>query len=143
MDTDSWSGCSLLDSVDLVSEQSLEGLLRDPPEEYPVAFQIESLSKFIDGSLSDDEVVLVDLNAFSGASDLRESEFLTNPTSTIALVVPGELENVRILLDRGVRIFLRRPIGSPELIHALKALRKDRRYLDPSLSDSLVEYFIE
>ncbi|MFB6345874.1 MAG: hypothetical protein ABEK50_08905 [bacterium] len=97
-----------------------------------------------DAQLSSYKILLLDT---SSTRDLEKLvTILRTRTAEIpifAVLHPGSLDGMPLLKKLDVKFFLQCPVKIPTLQEALEAKRNDRNYVDPALSDSLVELYLE
>lgn len=135
----------MLETAHLVSKLSLDDLLTDNPEDYPLEFTQQEPEKILNGETQIDTVNLVILDVATCPDReqlLLKLERRFEPV-TIALVRSGTIGRIQELKEFYVKIFLKRPLSPNALRKAMGAVRNDRNYMDPALSDSLVEHFLK
>ena len=130
--------------VYVVTNRSLDELLQASPEDYPVDFETMDREELRNDPPTGENggVLVLDLSACPESNCLSRWEVVRNHPAVVALVEPDHVDRVQGLIDQGVRVYLHEPIGRDELRQSLEALRKNRKYMDPSLSDSLVERYL-
>ena len=90
------------------------------------------------------EVFLLELSE-AGVGGLHAVGALMRTCSTAAVLILSSNENpsfVRSLLALGVRAYVLRSASNSELYDAIRAVHRNRRYLDPRLSDSIADMLL-
>lgn len=92
----------------------------------------------------ENQLLLVDAESFEegGVDRLRRVLDRWGKRPVIALIDPENPAILRTFIDADVTVFLRFPLEPETFQEARRALEHGRRFVDPDLSDSLVDFYL-
>ncbi len=133
-------------SLPIISRRTLPAILAGGDEKDFPDFTIYSPEKVLDRkkTVTGIDVIVLDLPGCEDVEGIIDA-IRKSPGSQdiIVLVEPNTLPHLYPLKVLGVTVFLKSPLEPDTFEEARQALRNDRKFMDPALSDSIVEYFLE
>lgn len=130
----------------IVSDRTVRELLDFPPEDSNFDITIlspDEVSSCEKPPTPHPDVLLLDVTHLQNPEELIQRLRDRLHPGLVALMREDTLVKMRELLDLDIKVYLKPPLRQETIRRALFSLQNDRKYVDPSLSNSIVDEFLD